>query len=78
MLRKDDIECIDNMFLVVINKKGATYLLFSAFINFFYTMTIIFVFYELPKRWFGQFRTLRQGTVSNLTLTASLKPSEFL
>ena len=40
-------------------------MLASASLDFFYTLVIIFVFYELPKRYYGQY-TLRKGSMLNI------------
>lgn len=55
-LKTGDIICVDNRFLLVENKKGALFLLTCSVLDFLYTYVIILVFYEVPKRCFGQFR----------------------
>lgn len=52
-IKRGNITCVDNIFLVVNDKKGALFLLASALLNFAYMLLIIIVFYEVPKRWYG-------------------------
>lgn len=53
MLTNAHIICLDSKYLTVADKKGAWYLLTLAITDFAYTIVIIIVFYEVPKRLFG-------------------------
>lgn len=52
-IRLGNLECVDNVFIVVVNKKGALHMLAGAAHDFLSSLVIIFVFFEMPKRYFG-------------------------
>ena len=56
VLLAGDIVCWNTKFVEVITKRGAWYMMLLAITDFIYTLIIIFVFYEVPKRCFHQFR----------------------
>lgn len=53
------------------NQKGAWELFLLTLLNVMQVLCMIFVFYEIPKRWFGQFR-LNTNEVSNIDILASV------
>ena len=56
MLVGGDIVCWDTKFVEVKTERGAWYMMLLAILEFMYTLVIIVVFYEVPKRCFHQFR----------------------
>lgn len=55
-LDEGDLLCVSNKYVVVVNMKGAFFMLFVSFVDFLYTFVIIITFYEVPKRVYGLFR----------------------
>ena len=64
-LKNGNLVCLDNIFVLAETKKGASYMLLAALLDFAYTLMIIFVFYEMPRRFYGQY-TMNRGSILNI------------
>jgi len=62
--------CVNEKIIIVKSKSGAAWLLILAISNLILALMIAAVFYEIPKRFFGQYRP--SNNVSKIKVTYSL------
>jgi len=67
------LTCTNSIYVTVADSQGAWFMLLDTLVQYLYTFTIIIVFYEVPKRVYGQYSKVKTNNGSMLDMEKGRK-----